>query len=283
MKLHTLVISLLTVMPIYAATNAQPSLCVASYNLRYASSTPPNSWPERRPLMRDVIRSISPDLLGTQEGLHAQLKDIATDLPEYNWIGRGRDGGDRGEFMAIFYRKARLEPLSTNHFWLSDTPEVVASTTWGNSNRRMVTSVKFRDRQTGGEFYFFNTHFDHQVQLAREKSATLVRSRVAALSTNLPIILGGDFNSDAGNNKAYEILTAGDFFKDSWLTTPNRKGVGFGTFNGFDSMPINGERIDWILTRGDVVVESAEIVTNKPQGQWASDHFPIVAHLRIGK
>ena len=43
--------------------------CVMSYNLRYASSRPPNTWPERRPLMRQLIQKISPDLIGTQEGL----------------------------------------------------------------------------------------------------------------------------------------------------------------------------------------------------------------------
>jgi endonuclease/exonuclease/phosphatase family metal-dependent hydrolase len=281
MKLPAILLSLLTALRVFAETNAEPPLCLASYNLRYASSAPPNAWSQRRPLVAEVIHGISPDVLGTQEGLHDQLRDIAADLPEYEWLGRGRDGGDRGEFMAIFYRKDRLEALSTNHFWLSDTPEVVASTTWGNKNRRMVSYVKFRDRQTNREFYFFNTHFDHEVQLARDKSAELVRARVAALSTNLPIILTGDFNAAAGNNKAYTILTADNFFQDTWIKAPVRRGEGFGTFNGFKSMPADGERIDWILTRGDVKVEAAEIVTTKPNNQWASDHFPIVARLRL--
>jgi hypothetical protein len=33
-------------------TNASPaSLCVMTYNLRFASPNPPNAWPQRRPLM----------------------------------------------------------------------------------------------------------------------------------------------------------------------------------------------------------------------------------------
>lgn len=283
MKLLVLALGLMTALPVLGDTNAQALLCVASYNLRYASSTPPNAWTERRPLVAEIIRTISPDALGTQEGLYEQIKDIATDLPEYNWIGCGRDGGNQGEFMAVFYRKARLQALSTNHFWLSDTPEVVASTTWGNKNRRMVTHIKFRDRQTGTEFYFFNTHFDHEVQTAREKSAALVRARVMALSTNLPIILAGDFNSAAGENKAYTILTVDNFFQDTWTKALVRRGDGLGTFNGFESMPIGSERIDWILTRGDLTIESAEIVTVKPHDQWASDHFPVVARLRLAQ
>ena len=29
------------------------TLCVMTYNLRFASATPPNAWPQRRPLMQN--------------------------------------------------------------------------------------------------------------------------------------------------------------------------------------------------------------------------------------
>jgi endonuclease/exonuclease/phosphatase family metal-dependent hydrolase len=252
-----------------------------TYNLKFASPNPPNAWPVRRPLVREVIQQIDPDVFGTQEGLYEQLEDIATDLPEYEWIGLGREGGSRGEFMAVFYRKARFEPLAYDHFWLSDTPEVIGSSTWGNSNRRMVTWVKFLDYQTKQEFFLWNTHFDHQVQPAREKAAKLVRERVAALDTKLPLILTGDFNAAAGTNEAYNILTADAFFADTWMTARERKGEGINTSNGFQAIRPNGVRIDWILTRGDVAVDSAEIVTFSRNGQFPSDHFPVVARMRF--
>ena len=263
------------------STAATSNLCVMTYNLRYASSTGPNAWPQRRPLMRELIQSISPDVFGTQEGLYQQLKDLASDLPEHDWIGLGREGGSRGEFMAVFYRKARLEPLAFDHFWLSDTPEVIGSTTWGNSNRRMVTWIKFRDRQTKQEFYFFNTHFDHQIQVAREKSAELVRQRIAALDTKLPVLLVGDFNAAAGKNKSYDILTEDKFFTDTWQTARERQGEDTGTFNNFKALQPNGGRIDWILSRGDVTAEKIEIITFQRAGQFPSDHFPVVAHMRF--
>lgn len=260
------------------------SLCVMTYNLRYASTNPPNAWPQRHPLMRELIQSISPDVMGTQEGLYEQLKDLAADLtPDYDWIGLGREGGSRGEFMAVFYRKARLEPLAFDHFWLSDTPEVIGSATWGNSNRRMVTWIKFRDRQTRQNFYFFNTHFDHQIQTAREKSAELVRHRIAKLGTKLPVLLVGDFNAAAGKNKAYEILTQDGFLKDTWQTARQRSGEGIGTFNDFKAIQPDGPRIDWILSRGDVTAEKIEIVTFQRDGQFPSDHCPVVAKLRVGE
>jgi endonuclease/exonuclease/phosphatase family metal-dependent hydrolase len=263
-----------------AATN---SLVVMSYNLRYASLQKPNDWPTRRPLVARVIRDAAPDVLGTQEGVYWQLKELASDLPEYQWIGLGREGGSRGEFMAVFYRPARLEPLEYDHFWLSDTPEVMGSTTWGNMNRRMVTWIRFRDRSTGREFYFFNTHFDHQIQPAREKSAILVRERIEALKTSLPVILAGDFNATAGRNAAYDTLTRDGFFRDTWLATTNRVGDGLATFNDFTGIKTNGVRIDWILKRGPLDTERIEINPISFNGQFPSDHCPVIARFAWSK
>jgi endonuclease/exonuclease/phosphatase family metal-dependent hydrolase len=225
---------------------------------------------------------LNPDLIGTQEGVYHQLRDIAADLPEYDWIGLGRDGGSRGEFMAVYYRKDRFEPLEYDHFWLSDTPEVIASVTWGHSNRRMVTWVRFLDNQTGREFYFFNTHFDHAVQPAREKSAELVLERVRALKTDLPIILLGDFNAAAGDNKVFDLLVNDNAFVDSWDTAKKRVNPDLNTFNGFRPGPhTGGRRIDWILYRGPFVVDKTGIYDYAQNGQFPSDHFPVVAWMRL--
>lgn len=260
-------------------------LRVMTFNLRYAGVTPPNSWAERRPVMRELLRREAPDIIGTQEGLYQQIKDIASDLsPDYDWIGLGREGGSRGEFMAVFYRKDRLEPVEYDHFWLSDTPEVIASRSWGNNVRRMVTWVRFRDLKSGTpdarEFYFWNTHFDHQSQPSREKSAALVLERVNALNTALPVILVGDFNAAAGTNKAYEILVRPDAFADTW-TTAAQRGEEVGTFHGYREPSRPGTRIDWILTRGPVAALATEVVTFSQSGQYPSDHFPVTARLRF--
>ena len=261
---------------------AEP-LVVMTYNLRYASAQPPNAWPDRRPLMRECLRELLPDLIGTQEGVYSQLKELAADLPEYEWLGLGRDGGSRGEFMAIFYKRARFEPLEYDHFWLSDTPEVIGSTTWGHSNRRMVTWIRFKDRVANQEFYLLNTHFDHQIQEAREKSAMLIRERVAKLNPALPIILTGDFNATAGDNPAYEVLVGDGYFTDTWKTAAERKGdPTLNTFNGFKPAVHDSQRIDWILTHGAVETATIQIIDFARDGQYPSDHFPVVAWLRLG-
>lgn len=259
------------------------TLCVMTFNLRYASQSRPNSWPERRPVMKACIEKYLPDLIGTQEGLYQQLKDIAHDLPQYTWLGTGRDGGSRGEFMAIFYKPDRFEPLEYDHFWLSDTPNVIASSTWGNTCRRMVTWIRFRDKRTNTEFYFWDTHLDHEVQLAREKGADLIRERVESLRTSLPVILAGDFNATAGANKAYDILVGSGLFQDLWLAARERRNEAINTFHGFNGPKQGGVRIDWILGRGIAEVVAAETVTFSQDGQFPSDHFPVIAWVKLAK
>ncbi len=268
----------------HAAEPARASdgeLVIATYNLRYASDESPNAWPDRRPAVKALLDRYQPDLLGTQEGLYQQLKDIAADQPAYAWIGVGRDGGSHGEFMAIFYRQDRFEPLEYDHFWLSDTPEAIASSTWGNGVPRMVTWARFRDRMTGHEFYFWNTHLDHEVQLAREKSARLIGQRISKLPAGLPVFLVGDFNAVATANRAYDILTKDSGLADTWFAARERRNEDVNSFTGFSPLRREGQRIDWILARGAMDVRATEVVTFQDGGQWPSDHLPVVAWVTL--
>jgi len=254
-------------------------LNLMTFNLRYASATGANRWPLRRPLVARVLREERPDVVGTQEGLYGQVRDIAADVPELDWIGLGREGGSRGEFMAVFYRKERLVPVAFDHFWLSDTPDVMGSATWGNTNRSMVTWVAFEDRVTGRRFQFWNTHFDHQVEEARRKSAQLVAARIAQVPASVPVVLAGDFNALSGGSRSYEILTGEGGLKDTWHAAAARTEADANSFNGFEALERKGQRIDWILYRGEARVASAGVVTTRVDGQWPSDHCPVTARL----
>jgi endonuclease/exonuclease/phosphatase family metal-dependent hydrolase len=257
-------------------------LHVMSFNLRFASDTPPNSWPERRPVMRELLLRAQPDLIGTQEGLFAQLQDIQADLPaRYDSIGLGREGGSRGEFMMIFYDTTRLTPLEFDHYWLSDTPEVIGSQTWGGCCPRMVTWVRFRDLRTDEEFYALNTHLEAFSADARERSALLIRDRLADFDPDLPVVVTGDFNEAAGTGStAYNTLVSDGPFIDTWETAEQR-GELFGTFHGFGMLVPGGNRIDWILTTPDVQTTTAAINTHERDGQFPSDHLPVEATLRL--
>ena len=254
---------------------------VMTFNIRYASAFGANAWPKRRAGVVEVIREQKPGIIGTQEGLHHQLLYMDKELAEYKWIGVGREGGKRGEFMAIFYRSNRLKPLEEKHFWLSDTPKVVGSASWGNTVKRMVTWVRFLDRKTHKEFYFWNTHLDHRSQPSREKSALLINKRVDALQTKLPVILVGDFNAVAKANRAYNTLTGQGAFKDSFETAKEKVNADWNTFNSFRKTNKGKRRIDWILTKGPAKTDHTEIVLFDETKQLPSDHQPVTAIIRI--
>ena len=256
------------------------TLVVMTYNVRSASPGSPVPWLQRRPVMRDCIRNFSPDVIGTQEGYYQQLKDLTADLPEYDWIGQSRDGGSKGEFMAVFYRKSRLEPVAFDHFWLSDTPDAIGSRTWGSIPPRMVTWVRLFERQTKREFYFVTTHVDGNKR-AQEKSARLIRERVEALEPAVPVLLAGDFNAVPDRDKLYELLVGDKCFADTWQGARERRGEGWSTFNGFKELVRSERRIDWILARGKVSVDASEIVTFSREGRFPSDHLPVVAWLGL--
>ena len=264
-----------------AADKPPLELRVMTYNLRYASMQPAEAWPDRRPVMTALIAREAPDVFGTQEGLYQQLRDIAADLPAYAWIGLGRAGGSHDEFAAIFYRRDRFEPVEFDHFWLSDTPDVVGSMTWGNKYRRMVTWVRLRDRATGREFEVWNTHFDHQVEEARRKSAALIRDRIAKVDPAIPLILTGDFNCPAGDSVAYTILTKEAGLTDTWSAAASRTNEDLNSFNDFKAPMHNGVRIDWILARNPSVVTAAAVVDYDGLPRFPSDHFPVTATVRF--
>jgi endonuclease/exonuclease/phosphatase family metal-dependent hydrolase len=279
----TLIRTFLALLTLAALTRGDEasSVRVMSYNLRYASLTGSNSWIVRRPLIKEMIERHQPDIIGTQEGLYYQLRQIEEDLPGYRWLGLGREGGSRGEFMAIFYRPDRFDPIEYDHYWLSDTPMVIGSATWGNNVRRMVSWVRFRDRKAKQDFILINTHFDHEVELARQKSAELLVERSAKWGKEIPIILTGDFNTPAGGSVSYQTLTEKGSFIDAFLAA-SKKGARTQSFNGFvHPAPLDGPRIDWILVRGGIQSQEVTIDDWSKGKQYPSDHFPVVATLRF--
>lgn len=258
-------------------------LHVMSFNLRFASEEGPHAWRLRRPVMAELLRREQPTLIGTQEGFYGQLRDIAEDLPDhYDWIGEGRKGGSRDEFVAIFFDTGRLEPVAYDHLWLSDTPDVVGSNTWGNDSVRMVTWVRFHDKRTGREFVALNTHLDDESAYSRSRAAELIRERIATFPADLPVIATGDFNDAAEHSAPYDILTTDTGLTDAWLTARRRLTPAYGSWHHYDPLQRDGRRIDWVLTRGPVTADDAGLNTFARKGQFPSDHLPLQVRLHLG-
>ena len=264
------------------ACAAEP-LRVMTFNIRYGTANDgENSWPKRREMLFDVIREFRPDVFGVQEALAFQVEQLEDALPGYEHFGVGRDdGAQAGEFAAIFYRTERLQFVDGGTFWLSDTPEVVGSTTWGNDLTRICTWAEFRDR-AGGEdarFRLYNNHWDHQSQPARERSAALVVKKIAAEAAGLPVLVTGDFNADEDNAAVATILHGDPPLRDTFREVhPDVKNVG--TFTGF-APQADGRKIDYVLVTPQWRVQAADIVRTQVDGRHPSDHFPVTAIVEL--
>ena len=103
--------------------------------------------------------------------------------------------------MGVFYRRDALRLVESGNFWLSDTPDLPGSTSWGNLYPRMVTWGLFERRADGRRFYLLNTHLPYRQQdgPARVQSAELILKRLAQLPADTPVILVGDFNDQPGS------------------------------------------------------------------------------------
>lgn len=254
-------------------------LKVISLNVRCdVPSDAPHDWASRLDLMVSFLQEQAPDFVGLQEPRHHQLKDILSACPEFAAIGVGRDDGDTdGEFTAILYRHDRFAPLERDTFWLSDTPEIIASITWDHTFTRTCTWCRFAIRDTDRHATVCNTHLDHESQLAREKAAALIQERVISRShPEEPFVLTGDFNAGEANPAVRALSRQ---LIDTFRTLhPDTSDVG--TFHAFTGR-CEPDKIDYIFTSGPVRVEAATIHRPRPEGRFISDHEPVSACLRV--
>jgi endonuclease/exonuclease/phosphatase family metal-dependent hydrolase len=140
--------------------------------------------------------------------------------------------------------------------------------------------VRFEDLETHRIFHFWNTHFDHQIEDARQKAAVLVRERIGKISESIPLVLVGDFNALSGKSRSYEMLTQDAGLKDSWHVAARRTNEDANSFNDFRPLRRESQRIDWILLRGAAQVHHAGVVTTQQGTQWPSDHCPVTARIQ---
>ncbi|MDA7911892.1 endonuclease/exonuclease/phosphatase family protein [bacterium] len=262
------------------------SLRVMSFNIRNGKANDgENSWKHRKEFVGDIIRNAKLDVIGLQEAFRFQLDDLRKQLPEFEEIGEGRDGGKQGEYSAILFRGNRFNALNSGTFWLSDTPEV-KSRHWGNRYLRICTWVRLQDKGTNQCFYVYNTHLDHQSQNARLKSSQLIAERINNRKHSNPFLVTGDFNADEENPVILYLKSKEKDLPNSPVTLvdtfrqlhPNEKMVGTG--GGFEGRA-DGKKIDYVFVQPKVEVVIASIIRTNRKGRYPSDHSPIMAEIRL--
>lgn len=269
------------------ARDAASVLRVMTFNIRMDSPADgANAWPLRKELAAGTIAFHGADIAGLQEVLVSQLTDLRRLLPEYDWVGVGRDDGkEAGEFNPVFYRRDRFRRLDSSTFWLSERPDAAGLKGWDAACARIVTWARLRDLWTGRTLVAFNTHFDHVGETARRESAALVLREMKRIAAGAPVVLTGDLNCTR-EDPAYRTLAAsqdggGPSLRDSRdASALPPYGPSF-SFNGFRADARGALPIDHIFVGPGVSVLRSAVLPGTWEGRFVSDHNPVLAEIRL--
>ena len=298
---------------VFALSASAQELNVASFNIRNGKSLKPgqempkkgdysknNGWDQRKAQVCALINHEAFDIFGSQEVRKGQLDDMLAMLPDYDYIGVGRDhGDDRGEFCPVFYRKDKFEKLDGGTFWLSPTPEK-PSKGWDAKYNRICTWGMFRHKETGKKVCFMNVHFDHRGVQARLEASKQIVAYVKKHCKGAKVVISGDFNVTQ-NSESYLHLANSKVLKDSYDLAKYRFEP-TGTFNGFNARRYTNCRIDHLFVSKGTKVSRWGVLTyhyyldpyalqgteapavikgEKREVKCISDHYAIQAFIKL--
>ena len=291
---------------LFALSVSAQELSVASFNIKCATSHGMgnvkgyNGWDDRKGYLCDLINYTAFDVFGAQEVRYGQLKDMVAALPDYAYIGVGRDDGKtKGEFAPVFYRRERFKLLDSGTFWLSDTPEKV-SRGWDGMCNRICSWGYFQDKLTKSKFYFLNTHLDNRGAVAKTKGVELILKFIDEHCKGAQVIVTGDMNVNQ-DSEWYKNFVASGVLKDSFVSARYRFAPS-GTFSTFTPTRYSTNRIDHIFVSKDIVVERYGVLTvhywratdeenyegrrfpaniEKREVHLLSDHYPVEVKLLL--
>lgn len=250
---------------------------VVSYNIRYDEAADgADRWELRKEAVADAVLAERPSLIGLQEALAHQLTYLDERWQGFRRFGAGReDGIDMGEFAPIYFDTTIYTFIEGRTYWLSETPDA-PSKGWDAACERIATWTVLLDKRSGDSLWVVNTHWDHEGATARRESAALLlRILAPALSAQKAVLLIGDLNAEPGSEPICMLAR-------SLSDACPRRARGEASFNGFEPDSEATKRIDYIWhsprrwKRDDF-----RTMHPKVHGRQASDHFMLVARLRL--
>jgi endonuclease/exonuclease/phosphatase family metal-dependent hydrolase len=242
-------------------------------NLRFGlAEDGPNHWRFRSAAYPALLKENPCDFYLFQEANDFQIDFLARRLGDHGVIGRRSPAPSRWQHNVIFFHR-RWRCLMARHFYLSDTPNMESKFALSRWPRQCtVGEFDCNDRRLTCAVTHFD--FDDGVQ---QRSARLIRQQLIELGCQDPTLLAGDFNCSPGS-ACYAILTRRRGSADRPFSNVFDPPPYAGTYHGFSGTS-DAPPIDWILYRGDLRVEHAQIIERSFNGLYPSDHFPLMAEF----
>lgn len=276
----------------YATQYQNQKLRVMTYNMLYNIKSAEDRLPEkhrwscRKSQLIEYLVFAKADIISSQELQTDQVQDVIDVLgTNYHYYGiKTRENEGRTDTNAILFNTNRLE--------LIDSKTIPYQDKFGENG---FTYCYFRDKFSDKKFVVINTKLTWGDAERRLSEASQLNRFANKLPSNEPILVMGDFNTfpfiEHNNNLFLDgnyiekVLTANN------LTDAKNQSV-FGhfgplcsitnskkTFEPFSGPELNGFILDHILVNNQVKVFTHGIDTAKVDGEYPSDHFPVIADL----
>jgi endonuclease/exonuclease/phosphatase family metal-dependent hydrolase len=255
------------------------NLCFITSNIRFDNPEDGlNAWPNRKSLLAQTLLAHGPDLIATQEGRFHQLREFEELLEHYHIVDHHRSWIKERMYPTFFVKKNAFEIIKSEDVWLSETPEVAGSLSFGSTFPRLLTWMKIQIKNSEKKFLVINTHLDHVRPETRLEQVRVLTNKIQQLRDGVSyLVLMGDFNDSPESKIRKIIIESFPELEDSWSRFNFNEETSHHAFNGECQ---NGARIDWILTDQRLFVEKHTLDKTKIEGRYPSDHFPVICKLK---
>lgn len=270
------------------------SLKVGTYNIRLAGSsgdTGWKDWSQRKTYVAQTITTYGYDIIGINECRGAlQLTNMQEMLGDTYEFVLYSDLKNPGTYNPILYKKDKFNLLKSGVYFLNASDLTTPVISWDNSgNYRFTTYAKLQVKETGEILYYFQTHFDHLGETARNEQARINMEQVRKIAGSYPAIVCGDHNATKSRIPFYNMMLS--YMQDSRnvATTKINVSSGDGTLNKrtvdgkilWDPTFKTGSRLDYIWIRGMAATEYRHIDDTFGNAECPSDHIAIQATVTL--
>ncbi|MBD5233048.1 MAG: hypothetical protein HDS65_02590 [Bacteroidales bacterium] len=273
---------------------AGANLTLGTYNVRLRTLTDKTDdpatnkyWDARADYVARTIRDCGFQVVALNELTdddrldgHTMMQDMYRNFraPEWAFVeASSRDVRNLGTIHCVLYKTDVVEELEHGSFWHSPTPETFSDDVYDFGNKaRMSLWVKFRVKETGEIFYFFETHLHHQGNMGRNEGARLNVEYARKLSGGYPVFIAGDHNSYESRFPMYDLCSA--YFMDSRKNAEKVIGPE-GTCNVWTTSA--NTRLDHVWVRGAKIHSYTAFEEKYDLGFYPSDHLPVVLNVTL--
>lgn len=249
-----------------------------------------HKWSERRAIAAKLIRDTGAQIIGVQELLPAMREDVAELLDsDYSVLGVGRFSGQKphdDEHSDIIIKNDNAVVKLVKTFWLSKSPEHLSRAYYALFPR-ICTVAEVYLIDLDRTIRVFNTHLDHICGVARVLGIEVILQYMKVFNEQqrLPTILMGDLNCKPGSRPIKllheHVLTHPDLgLTDVYsVMSPEQIQNTLHHFSG--KIKLGGQPIDYIFVSDDFEILDSCVVTDAVDGHYPSDHYPLMATVRL--